>query len=431
MTGDWGRVNVTATYNRAEMFTSQTTSTTSGTEPGVNVSFASTRLGALPVYFAMNSDAARTVYHNRFGINADGTARDDPGLRHPTHGRLPDAARAADQVAVSERQRLRRLRAPRTSAKACRRSRSLRAAADPHLAALRGSARRGGRARSCSRVFSPQNAFADRVKHVIEPNFSIHRTTNVANQDRVPFTGSSYDFVIGKTTRMNYGLTNRLLVRKAPKEPEDGEPVPLATAGPTRAPERVDLSDLLHRRAREPGATRTCKAAGYRGASNFSPIVLNARSAPTDLSTATVLAEYDATLGLLNTLQRNRRRELPAGAGARRLEQPADLQRSQLYETVFSRTNNLDANATLNFARRPQRRHLLDELGHHARQIVQQRWIGFYNAQCCGLIARVSGVHLRRSGFRRPARPPLQPVVHARRHRHLFELLRQLGGTRY
>src|SRR5690606_11872189 len=66
-----------------------------------------------------------------------------------------------------------------------------------------------------SRVFTPNNAIADRLKHVIEPNVTIQRVTAFDNQDRIVRVGGSYDFVVGGMTRVNYGLTNRVLVRKA------------------------------------------------------------------------------------------------------------------------------------------------------------------------------------------------------------------------
>ena len=67
-----------------------------------------------------------------------------------------------------------------------------------------------------SKVYTPNNVFADRLKHVIEPSFSVQRTTNIEDFLRVPTLGSSYDRVVGDVTRMTYGLTNRVLVRKAP-----------------------------------------------------------------------------------------------------------------------------------------------------------------------------------------------------------------------
>ena len=70
-----------------------------------------------------------------------------------------------------------------------------------------------------SRVFNPNNAIADRMKHVIEPSFSVQRRTEIANQDRIP-TATGYDIIVGGVTQMSYGLTNRVMVRKD----KEGEP---------------------------------------------------------------------------------------------------------------------------------------------------------------------------------------------------------------
>ena len=69
-----------------------------------------------------------------------------------------------------------------------------------------------------SKVYTPNNAIADRLKHVIEPNFNIQHITDFENLSRVVTTTSSYDYVIPGVTRMSYGLTNRILVRKTPSE---------------------------------------------------------------------------------------------------------------------------------------------------------------------------------------------------------------------
>src|SRR4029079_12500033 len=71
---------------------------------------------------------------------------------------------------------------------------------------------------------NPNNAMADRMKHVIEPNFSVQRRTEIPNQDRIP-TATGYDIIIGGVTQMSYGLTTRLLVRKDKEgDPQSGAP---------------------------------------------------------------------------------------------------------------------------------------------------------------------------------------------------------------
>ena len=59
----------------------------------------------------------------------------------------------------------------------------------------------------------PESGFAERMKHVIEPAFTIDYTTPIANYKRTPLLTDPSDFVVGDTTRLTYGLTNRLMYR--------------------------------------------------------------------------------------------------------------------------------------------------------------------------------------------------------------------------
>ena len=75
-----------------------------------------------------------------------------------------------------------------------------------------------------SRVFNPNNAIADRMKHVDRAVVFGAAADRIANQDRIP-TATGYDIIIGGVTQMSYGLTNRLLVRKDKEgEPQAGAP---------------------------------------------------------------------------------------------------------------------------------------------------------------------------------------------------------------
>ena len=59
--------------------------------------------------------------------------------------------------------------------------------------------------------------------------------------------------------------------------------------------------------------------------------------------------------------------------------------------------------------------------------MLQQRMSAFYNAQCCGIAFEYQTVQLRRRhvGLADPVRPPLLPLVHARRPRQLLAVQRR------
>ena len=63
-------------------------------------------------------------------------------------------------------------------------------------------------------------------------------------------------------------------------------------------------------------------------------------------------------------------------------------------------------------------------------RFLNQRWIAYFNSQCCGVGVEDQTFNLQ--GSLRPderlPRPPLQHLVHAGRHRHLPNLFGAFGG---
>ena len=127
-----------------------------------------------------------------------------------------------------------------------------------------------------SRVFNPNNAMADRMKHVIEPTFSVQRRTEIANQDRIP-TATGYDIIVGGVTQMTYGLTNRVMVRKdvPRRQPQAGAPRELLN---------VSVRQSYYTDANAEQVRHLDYSYGYSTAppNPFSPISLAARATPVD-----------------------------------------------------------------------------------------------------------------------------------------------------
>ncbi len=137
-----------------------------------------------------------------------------------------------------------------------------------------------------SRVFNPNNAMADRMKHVIEPSVLVQRRTEIPNQDRIP-TATGYDIIVGGVTQMTYGLTNRVMVRKdRPGEPQAGAPRELLNVS-VRQSYYTDANASKF----DPNYSY-----GYnnRGANPFSPISLVARATPVMPLAIDYRLEYDS-----------------------------------------------------------------------------------------------------------------------------------------
>jgi LPS-assembly protein len=377
LTGAWGLVNLTTTYSRSEQFLSQGRSITNGSEPSTVVNIASTRVRQLPIYVAMNADASRSVYVDRTE-NAGG----------------PDTVQ---DLGVGRFDMFPTLRSPLSKwpflnvnmylgARTTYFSESLVLVNDRSVQMPIGLWRRYAEMRAevtgptFSKVYSPQNGFADRLKHLIEPNFSITRTTKIDNQDQVPQTGSAYDVVIGGVTRMSYGLTNRMLIRKTPTPPADADPAEAALAAARSAPRElvsVSLSQSYYSDERASKFDPSLIGFGQRLPSKFSPVILSVRSAPTLLSTATFVAEYDASEGQLENLS------VSGGVNYVKVNSQAGLS-SRLVGTT--RFNTFDARTTLSLDGGRIGGTYTMNWDISGGRILQQRVVGFYNAQCCGLM---------------------------------------------
>ena len=131
---------------------------------------------------------------------------------------------------------------------------------------------------------TPGGTFSERMKHVIEPTFSVAYVTQIDPQ-RVatvtPLTGSH------ASTRLTYGLTNRLFARA----PSVGE-----IRGGTREFLTVSVQQTYYS---DPTASRNdttyISAAGRPAPVDLSPIALVTRFSPRDGFDANGRIEYDVT----------------------------------------------------------------------------------------------------------------------------------------
>jgi hypothetical protein len=380
VTGAWGIVNLTTRYNRRESFLSTTRSVTNGAEPGAMVNVSSTRIRDWPLYFAMTADASRNIYIDRTE-NADGTetvsdfgaARLDafPTLRAPIT-RWPFLNIVANLgvrttyfseslVDVGNNQKV------QMPVGLWRRYAEMRAEVTGPV---------------FSRVFTPQNALADRLKHLIEPNFSITRITRIENQDLIPTTGNAFDIVIGGVTRMTYGITNRLLVRKErTRTPDMDDATAASLAALSAAPRELlsaSISQSYYTDERASQFERQYLAFGLRPPSKYGPIALTVRSAPTLFSTATLLANYNAQKGQLETVQ------LSGGVNYPRVNTQVGLSSNQYGDAA--RTNTFDSRTTVSLDGGRIGGTYTMNWDISGGRVLNQRWTGFYNAQCCGVM---------------------------------------------
>ena len=365
VTGSWNFLNASLNGNRQQQFFGVSQSVISGSLPSLTAAVSNRRLGRLPVFFALQSEASRQIYIQKNGaqeIDSSLSKLDvTPTLRAPI-STLPFLTANLNLSYRTTRYSESLVDRAQVEVPYTRRYADLRA---DFLGPV------------FSKVYTPNNVLADRLKHVIEPAFSVQRITAIDGEDRVVALGTSYDRVVGGVTRMTYGLTNRVLVRKAPKEPNASTlasaPRELLTASLTQTyytDQRASQFDQNY-------SSSYIDAGGGRPPSNYSPVSLQVRTQPAQFVGASVQSQYDySTKKILS---------LSSGGDFTTPMTQVRLSWSKTLSTVFP-TNSVNGSTRLNL--------LGGRLGGdysinwdiEREVVIQQRVTAFYNAQCCGII---------------------------------------------
>jgi LPS-assembly protein len=222
-----------------------------------------------------------------------------------------------------------------------------------------------------SRIFqTPENGYADRFKHLIEPSASIRwlspfdQIDNVVKFDQV-------DYEVGGTTTLNYALTNRLLAKRK----REGRP------GDVRTILTVAISQSYYTNSLAAKYDLNYQSGS---ASKFSNLAFDVNGAPADHVTTRFHTELhpDLKRPLLYSLSGTydtRKAQFSAGWRKR---------------SVIPGLPGYEANAATHYMNANTSLRLLDnrvggtygfdyDLRNSA--FLQQRWIAYYNAQCCGI----------------------------------------------
>lgn len=365
LTGSWSGVTVNANYSRREYFYADDYYSVSGQLPSLRADLSSRQLSSLPIFVAVQSEYSRVltkiVTPNRDPVEYTvGRVDLTPTLR-ATLSNLSflrvtgSAAFPSTHYSGSLDNSGQFVSEPLT-----RRFAELRAeATGPVL----------------TRVFSPQRRWADRLKHALEPVFSIQHRTKTPPLRNLAGTMSVTDFVIGDTTSASYGLVNRLLVK------------PQADAGGQAAASRELLTISLQQSYySNPLASQYDPAYGltyvYRPASNFSPLALSVRGTPTRYITTDFRMEYDTTVGT------NKLQGLSIGGGVNTaLTQGSVTWNQRSYGANFVERPDNFVSGSLSTKNRGGQVGGSVSFNYDLERnnLVQHRWMAFYNAQCCGI----------------------------------------------
>jgi LPS-assembly protein len=357
----FGPLATTLLYQRNETFNSDTSSVLYGSTPRVSAILAPQQLFGAPIYASLNSEYAYLPYR----YLTDGVATLDSSLTRI-------------DVAPSLRVPLSRLTFLSVNTSAAHRMTYYSRSYDARGLAVPDSLVRDYtqlRTEIVGPVLTkiwdtPTSGYSERMKHVIEPAFTVDYTTPIRNYRQTPILTDTSDFTVGGTSRLTYGLTNRFLYRGKTTDGARGQTREFVTVGV----QQTYYSNL------ESSQYDTAYASSFRGGKlvDLSPIALNVRVSPSTKVDANTRLEYDLSgLGLeVWTVGSAVSAGLSSGTVnySRR-----HLTRSSKPDTYFSGSTSLrspSGHYTGTYA-------LSWDITHST--VVTQNILATYMAQCCGL----------------------------------------------
>ncbi|HEY6213883.1 MAG TPA: putative LPS assembly protein LptD [Vicinamibacterales bacterium] len=224
---------------------------------------------------------------------------------------------------------------------------------------------------------TPNNGYAEKFKHSVEPYLTIQRTSTIDNFKEIPLDGADYP-VPG--TQYTYGINNRFYAKRR-----------LTPGQPGQAREIFDV-ELSQSYYDNPLASQYdahyVNALSTTKPTNFSPIALSVRAMPSTDVSATVRAEFDARYHAMRTISANGSYSW-TGRVTTTLGWTKYGYIPELEGTAFSDPTRLYhmLNAATNIHTRNNHFGVVYNFGRDFTQgyFNQQQLSGYYNAQCCGL----------------------------------------------
>jgi LPS-assembly protein len=284
LTAMFGPATTAVQYQRNQIFSNSTDSFVYGATPRVTTTVAPEQLFGSPIYGSVNTEYAFLPYRRV----KDGIVQQDNSLTRV-------------DVMPSVRVPLSRLTFLSVNTSAAYRTTYYTRSADPadpqSNTIPEGFLRQYATVRTdvvgpvFDRIWErPGSSFAERLKHVIEPAFTIDATSPIADYTRTPVLTDVSDVVVGGTARFTYGVTNRFFYRA---------PATNGVRGATREFITVGLQQTYYT---NPLAsqydTSYVTNTTTRRESDLSPLALNVRVSPTPAVDLNSRVEYDTSSGL-------------------------------------------------------------------------------------------------------------------------------------
>jgi hypothetical protein len=233
----------------------------------------------------------------------------------------------------------------------------------------------------------PGSKYAEKLKHSIQPFFNVGRISGVDNFERIVQIDSA-DTVVGSTTRVAYGVTNR--VYRKPAGGGQSREILNATVGQSYyTDERAAQYDRYYQTSFN-GTAPT----------KFSPLSIAIRTLPTDYMTTNFRAEYDTRFHAFRTMAADGtidwRGWIQASAG---WSQRRFVEGLSGFDDPDRRDHYI--NGLTNVRLKQNRYGLMHQFNYDLLRssFLQQRMMAYYNAQCCGFAVEYQAYDLSQLGY--------------------------------
>jgi lipopolysaccharide assembly outer membrane protein LptD (OstA) len=361
ISGSWREYALSGTMDRTDYFnTSGATTfiTTSGSLPRVSFSRAESAIGKSPIYFGVSTEYV-SILRSQSETESD-TLDSDQGLNR-------------FEVSPSVRVPFTRLPFLTLNTSVAWRgtywSESLNAAQQQVPEALKRQYFDFNANVSGPRFMRIFNRPERKFKHVIEPTFSVRRVTGFDIFDEIVKLESS-DFEYPGTTRIGYGLTNRLYAKKDSSR----EVLSVTVNQNYYTNEQAANVDPQYQTGFD-----------VRPPSKYSPVRLSVRASPSDRYQSDFRTEWDHTTGTFKSVAANGvanathvqatggwtlTKSIPVLIGS-----PVTTSSHYLQGSMTLRTTGNRIGGTYSF-----------HYDLFRDQFLQQRYFAYYNAQCCGVL---------------------------------------------
>jgi hypothetical protein len=232
---------------------------------------------------------------------------------------------------------------------------------------------------------TPENRFAEKFKHTVEPFVTLLRTSLINNYDLIVKSGN--DFTRGGLTQITYGIANRFYAKR--------KPAPGGAAAQAREIFTVELRQSHYSDKFAAQFDAQCSScSGTAAASNFGPLTLSVRAQPTNALNATVNADFDSRYRALRTVT-------AAGSYSWSTQLQSTISWTkrglipQLPEFADASTRYQSINASSTVRTRDNKYGAIYSSNYDVLHstMIQQRISAFYNAQCCGIAMEFQNYH--------------------------------------